>query len=539
MLYTSLAASLFSAFLAMLGKQWLNRYASTYIRGTAIERSQDRQRKLRGIVTWYFDYVMESLPLMLQFALLLLGCALSLYLWGINVTIACVILGVTALGVIFYVFAVVAGTASASCPYQTPGARILRHIHHHALRNILYHILPPIFGALYPAFRGLIYKSRCLVRFSGDEWCGWRNWKRNISVLFKHVLCFPFRLAYSVYRLARSMVRAFIALACRVRSWIRSARSARARRSDQRTAALDSQCISWILQTSLETSIRLSTLKFLVTTPTLADFTPALVSDCFDILIDCLKVNKRNPVIVQGMEQLEEVSAMCFFLAYSHLSIMDPTPRTLVGIHQRYRRIFPPDLDFSGLSSPHTLGTIHEAIYSDREVKAPIEWRSHKPTNHEHITVARALSKLSWSEYRRRKLGQVPPPCLSFALHYLSQNPLPLPLVVADCLLIIAIDLGCNVPNTMVLGERYVHVRWIPTILLTKTQCTTRGDFRPDNTGTRYRDRHSTTISTRAEVRGYSFALLVCGSTGAIWGYGTFRYDPKSYKAGKPWMALA
>jgi hypothetical protein len=65
-LFASLATSLLSAFLAMLGKQWLNRYASTDMRGSAVERSQHRQRKLDGIITWYFDYVMEALPLMLQ-----------------------------------------------------------------------------------------------------------------------------------------------------------------------------------------------------------------------------------------------------------------------------------------------------------------------------------------------------------------------------------------------------------------------------------------------------------------------------------------
>ena len=62
----------------MLGKQWLNRYATTNVRGTTIERGHIRQRKLDGVVTWYFDHVMESLPSMLQAALLLLGCALSL-----------------------------------------------------------------------------------------------------------------------------------------------------------------------------------------------------------------------------------------------------------------------------------------------------------------------------------------------------------------------------------------------------------------------------------------------------------------------------
>ena len=55
----------------------MNRCASIDMRGTAIERSQNRQRKLNGImIDWYFYYVMEPLPLMLQVALLLLRCVL-------------------------------------------------------------------------------------------------------------------------------------------------------------------------------------------------------------------------------------------------------------------------------------------------------------------------------------------------------------------------------------------------------------------------------------------------------------------------------
>ena len=116
-LFASLAASLFSAFLAMLGKQWLNKYASIDMRGSAIERCQNRQRKLDGIVIWYFDYVMESLPLMLQVALLLLGCALSRYFWEINTTVASVVLAITSFGVLVYLFLIFVGAASASCPY--------------------------------------------------------------------------------------------------------------------------------------------------------------------------------------------------------------------------------------------------------------------------------------------------------------------------------------------------------------------------------------------------------------------------------------
>jgi len=59
-LFASLCASLFSALLAMLGKQWLNRCAPVDMRGTMVERGQHRQRKIDGIVNWYFDHVMES-----------------------------------------------------------------------------------------------------------------------------------------------------------------------------------------------------------------------------------------------------------------------------------------------------------------------------------------------------------------------------------------------------------------------------------------------------------------------------------------------
>ena len=160
-LFASLAASLFSAFLAMLGKQWLNRYASVDMRGSTIERSRNRQRKVDGIVSWYFDHVMESLPLMLQVALLLLGCALSRYLWEISRTVASVVLGVTAFGVIFYLFIAIAGATSVGCPYQTPGAHILRRI-----PDIL-HRIPKISHRILDAFCHVLGIFRSVLRILG------------------------------------------------------------------------------------------------------------------------------------------------------------------------------------------------------------------------------------------------------------------------------------------------------------------------------------------------------------------------------------
>jgi len=402
---------------------------------------------------------------MLQVALLLLGCALSLYLWEIEVTVACVVLSVTALGVIFYAFAVVAGTASTSCPYQTPVARILRHI----LCHILCHILSPILGLLRLAFHDLVDESKYLILSSGREWHRWSNWKRGVSFLLKYILCSPLYLVLGAFKLAWVMVRAPTALARKILNWICSARLARACRTDQRVATLDLQCISWILRTSLEKGIRLSTLTFLATIPTLAGFSPLLVHKCFDIFIDCVKVNGGNAVIVQGMEQIAEASAMCFFLALSHLSITDPMSSILADICRRYRRIFPFYLDFRGLPLPYILPAIHERIYP-MEAQMPTEWTGHKPTYREYIAIGRTLSKLSWSAHQER---QAPHLCLSFALCYLSQDPLPSPSILADCLLIIAIRVDCDVPQIMFSGERYAHTWRISTTLLTNSQYTT------------------------------------------------------------------
>ena len=72
-MYASLLISLLAAFVAMLGKQWLNRYLR-HAGGSTIERCGDRQRKCDGLKKWPFHLFVESLPVLLQVALLLLAC---------------------------------------------------------------------------------------------------------------------------------------------------------------------------------------------------------------------------------------------------------------------------------------------------------------------------------------------------------------------------------------------------------------------------------------------------------------------------------
>jgi len=143
LLYASLVLSLLAAFVAMLGKQWLNRYLRD-TGGSIAERCGDRQRKRNGIEKWPFEFFIESLPVMLQIALLLLAVGLSRYMWTINVSVACTILGLTAFGMGFFILIVVAGTSSYECPFQTPASLALRALGVHRTFGRLVSSLPSL-----------------------------------------------------------------------------------------------------------------------------------------------------------------------------------------------------------------------------------------------------------------------------------------------------------------------------------------------------------------------------------------------------------
>ena len=123
-LFGSLASALLASFLAMLGKQWLN----LHVQGSLVDRSRHRELRMRGMITWRFKFVMECLPLAMQFSLLLLGYALARYVWDLSRTVSAVIAAFTAFGALFYLFIVFAATAWKTCPFQTPVSLVLRHI---------------------------------------------------------------------------------------------------------------------------------------------------------------------------------------------------------------------------------------------------------------------------------------------------------------------------------------------------------------------------------------------------------------------------
>ena len=147
-----------------------------------IERCGDRQRKCDGLRRWPFHLFVESLPLMLQVALLLLACGLCRHMISINDSVAAVLITLTTLGVLFYLGVVIAGVSSYACPFQTPASTAL----HGLWKKVGYRIAPllrPIVIATSSLSRGLssttlllwtrarhsatsaiLYSERCIVK---------------------------------------------------------------------------------------------------------------------------------------------------------------------------------------------------------------------------------------------------------------------------------------------------------------------------------------------------------------------------------------
>ena len=316
---------------------------------------------------WYFDHVMEFLPLLLQAALLLLGCALSHYLWGINVTVASVVIGVTSSGVILYIFLIAAGAASESCPYQTPGSHAIRYLSRRAL----------------------------LSATSG---------------------------------------------------------------SDVQTTPLDSRCVSWMLQTSLDRDVRLSTLKHLTTMVALANVDATLAVDCFIAFIGCVIVVDGKVVVIQGLEQLAMVSALGLFKTISDLFCTDQTSRVFDDLRRRYTKVFPAYTGFRDHQFFHVMNAT-KCLFTRSQGHWWVWWDDYNPPAHEHALVSHNLVNLAQFEYQITQQIKVPRWIIRFVLHSFSLDPPPPTSVVADCLSIIAIDLGCDVSNTgtaVSTDERYV-----------------------------------------------------------------------------------
>ena len=474
LLYASLFASLLAAFLAMLGKQWLNKYESIDLRGSVVERSQDRQRKLNGINAWYFDQVIGSLPVMLQAALLLLGCALSKYLWEIDKAVAAVVVGVTSFGVLFYLFIVVAGTASVDCPYQTPLSNFIR---------------SPVCS--------LFVRHSALHTLCSNWWsdiCESSGW---VTVRLFLILP-PALLIALALDILRPPFWILVKFARRMYTWWVAGSPAPDQVLDSRATELDCHCVSWILQTSSDITIKKPTVNFLGTIqppPGLSSsIKPTILVICFDAFNSCWVGGNKNPTpIANGLEQTAETSALCFLAAYSSVVTTEPTSTVIEDVRNRYKKAFPYHRYYCHCPYP-VMSAVHGVFHWGDWIQ--VEWRCYNPPNDELMKFSRAFAQVAQFNCDTHD-SSIPLWLIQFVFRFLSQKPLPPTSVVVDCLTLIATDLKCNVPdaesmmqdaesvvqdaNALEIVERYVCTSTTIAFLINSHQGAARTTFQFNN----------------------------------------------------------
>jgi hypothetical protein len=223
----------------------------------------------------------------------------------------------------------------------------------------------------------------------------------------------------------------------------------------QQAIVLDLRCVSWILQTSLDKIDHLSAFNHLWSMPQLGEFDPLLVVDCFNAFTSCISVNNKKLVIMGGMEPLATMAARGLSRTLCHLILMDPTSSVLTDLRRRYRKAFPPKIDSSSVPFNSTMGLIHGFVSRPWNSKN-IKWGGCRLPSQDDIPFAQSMMKAAQVGYQRKQDRKVPRWILRFVLDSLSRDPPSPASVVSSCLLIIAIDLGCDVSNTITFDERYV-----------------------------------------------------------------------------------
>ena len=419
----------------MLGKQWLNKYDSIDLRGSAIERSQDRQRKLNGIDTWYFDQVIGSLPVMLQAALLLLGCALSKYLWEVDTTVAAVVVGVTSFGVLFYLFVVVAAAASVDCPYQTPLSK-------------------PIRGLVYTLFgRHSAFHRWCSFRYNDIRYAS--GWKK----IYYTLIFPPLLLTALIVNILKPLLWTPIKFACRVHTWWLGGSHVPARVFDSRVTKLDCHCVSWILRTSSDITIKEFAVNFLGTIVppphSNSSVKSAILVSSFDAFNSCVGGNKNTTSAKIWFEQLAGKSAVCLLRAYASVVTTEPTSAVIDDVRIRYKSVFPNCISLYPYKSP-VVHAVH-GVLNWGSMVIGFEWECYNPPVDELISVSRAIAQVVQFNCRTGA-SSFPDWLVQFAFRFLSRKQPPPTSVVVSCLMLIATNLECNIPDaeSLVLGVESV-----------------------------------------------------------------------------------
>ena len=420
-LYASLAASLLSAFVAMLGKQWLNRYSQMEMRGSVIDRSRHRQRKMNGMVTWHFDLVMECLPLMLQAALLLLGYALSDYLFFINKAISGVIIGFTTFGLLFYLLIVSAATFSYNCPFQTPLSLILRFMIRFDNEHRKY------LERTKKWFTGFFSKGKRPRQNSGGPYGLGRFGTFDGNSIGDHI-------ELAMANASEQPPPLFN------------------KETDWNGYVLDSNCIAWMFEMSMDADVIMAIMRFIPEVVWHAGIRTTPLERLYDTVLECFDRSSGRPAVIPKLRNKAYLSAKALLhLAIQRKCIGDESDKAMFkSISNRHPimgyKHYEGDSDLES-----TLGII-DRVFGDFE---PMYWQNFSLSTQHHAWMGHILLYRAWDVITRQ--GEpLPDDIKEFVLHSLRLEPPPPAPIVADCLLIIGLVLGIklHIDDLLVVDKR-------------------------------------------------------------------------------------
>jgi len=183
----------------------------------------------------------------------------------------------------------------------------------------------------------------------------------------------------------------------------------------------------------------------------LANSTPA--ATYLDALLSYIRIYRGRVTECPGLEQGARAASLCLLRA---LSSVDPTSTLFKDIRRRYATAIPPNADFNVLLCYHAINAVHATLVSS-QLRRFFEWTDHEPNTQELAFFANTLFQATCSGRHHLK---VPRWVLRFVICSLSRDPPSSISVVTDCLMIIAIDLGCDILESDVRtpDERYAQL---------------------------------------------------------------------------------
>ena len=405
-LYATLFATLLAAFLAILGKQWLSLYKKNETHGSSADRSRLRERKLAGIETWKFHLVMESPPLILQCALVLLGFALSRYLWGVNSSVSSVVSAFTGLGFVLYSIIVAASAFSPDCPFQTPISLLIRFA----------------IGLATPYLRGL-RNSFGSVRQPLRPGMPQAQINPPLSITtidrghYPHAsITAPTPVTSNVTQLPPPIAPLFV------------------REKDLEGHRLDARCINRLFDMSTDVDVIISNM----------DFIPEIIwhngikdvprKRIYDILMDCFDFSGAHPVAVPKSRYVAYLSARAFV----HIELQ----RRCITQYEEHKQDSWKDLcanhrllSSTDYGSNHDLRAVLFMVDMTLGRDNGFSWEKSKMTPPHRAWMSHVFLCHVWHE------GQVPEVVLDFVENSMSLEP-PNNIVITDCFLIIGLIIG-------------------------------------------------------------------------------------------------